>query len=142
MSSSVEGERTEGKDEYSRSLTRWHSGQEDILAYYLSSHCITGKQRLQINNKEIMHTWESFGMHYKGDIVNFSCRQTCSNVPLLAVAFKRGIEWMENIKFWCHVTKDCSDTHFNSFSLKHFRCWDERQREKGICCHGRLGKFW
>lgn len=71
-------------------------------------------------------------MHYKGDMVNLSCRQTCGNVPLLAVAFKLGIEWMENIKFWCHITKDCSDTHLSSFFLKHFRCWDERERGRKV----------
>lgn len=50
---------------------------------------MTGNQRLRINNKEITPRWVSMRMHYEGDVVNFSCRQT-SNAPSAAVTFKAG----------------------------------------------------
>lgn len=93
------------------------------------SHCTVGKQRLRMNTKETTLRWESLEMHYKGDMANFSCRQTCGHVPLLAVTFKLGTGGMENIKFWCQIMEDRSDIRFNSLFLRHRRCWDERERE-------------
>lgn len=62
------------------------------------SRYIIGKQRLRINNKEIMLRWQNFETQYKGNMASFSCRQTSANVQLLAVTFKLGTELMENIK--------------------------------------------